>query len=151
MKKKWLIPLLGIGVLLLIVVAALIPSLLTPKPNVGLANGRLKPCPDKPNCVCSEYGTATAFIEPFSIEGLTNKTWSKVKDAIRELGGTIREESEEYLWAIFKTRFFRFVDDVELRLDEENGVIHVRSASRIGYSDLGVNRERVEAIREFLN
>lgn len=56
-------------------------------------------------------------------------------------------EDERYLWATFSTRIFRFIDDLELRLDEENGVMHVRSSSRVGYSDMGANRRRVEDLR----
>ena len=55
------------------------------------------------------------------------------------------------MWATFRTRFWRFVDDVELRLDEKGGVIHVRSASRVGKGDMGMNRKRVEELRKIFN
>lgn len=60
----------------------------------------------------------------------------------------IRRDEAAYLHAEFRSLIFRFVDDVEFLLDADAGVIHVRSASRLGYSDLGVNRRRVEAIRQ---
>jgi len=63
------------------------------------------------------------------------------------MGGKIVLEDGSYLWATFSTRIFRFIDDLELRMDEESDVIHVRSSSRVGYSDLGANRRRVEDLR----
>jgi uncharacterized protein (DUF1499 family) len=63
------------------------------------------------------------------------------------MGGRIEREGDGYLWASFATRIFRFVDDVEFRMVADQGTIHLRSASRVGYSDLGVNRRRVAEIR----
>ena len=63
------------------------------------------------------------------------------------MGGKIVLKDVFYLWAAFNTRTFCFVDDLELRIDKENGVIHVRSSSRVGYSDKGANRRRIEDIR----
>jgi len=63
------------------------------------------------------------------------------------MGGKIQEEHDGYLWATFTSRVFRFVDDVEFRMVPSDGIIHVRSGSRVGYSDLGVNRKRVEKLR----
>ncbi len=67
------------------------------------------------------------------------------------MGGKIEEEHDGYLWATFASRLFRFVDDVEFRMVSIDGIIHVRSASRVGYSDLGVNRRRVERLRTLFN
>lgn len=118
----------------------------------GLTDGRLAPCPDRPNCVCSEYpGHRAHFIEPLPLKQ------ESPEDAIREiqtlvisLGGEIRRTSDGYLAANFSSQLFRFVDDVEFRVDPENDKVHVRSASRVGHSDLGANRERVERIRQHL-
>lgn len=63
------------------------------------------------------------------------------------MGGKIVLEDDFYLWATFNTRIFRFVDDLELRMDKENGVIHIRSSSQVGYSDMGANRRRIENFR----
>jgi len=122
-------------------------SLTTGQPETGVVDGHLRPCPDKPNCVCSEDESASSFIEPLAFQGPTEEAWTKAMKAVLELGGTIEKETEDYLWATFKTRILRFVDDVELRMDRENKVIHLRSASRLGHSDLGVNRERIEALK----
>ena len=67
--------------------------------------------------------------------------------AVERMGGSVVTESDGYLHATFQTRFFRFVDDVELRLEESEKVIHIRSASRVGGSDFGANRKRVEKLR----
>ncbi len=72
---------------------------------------------------------------------------SLVKEVIIEMGGETQSENDAYLAATFTSGFFRFVDDVEIRIDMEASLIHVRSASRAGYSDMGVNQIRVEAIR----
>jgi uncharacterized protein (DUF1499 family) len=67
------------------------------------------------------------------------------------MGGKIQEEHEGYLWATFTSKVFRFVDDVEFRMVSADGIVHVRSGSRVGYSDLGVNRRRVEKLRTLFN
>jgi len=67
------------------------------------------------------------------------------------MGGKIEEEHDGYLWAIFTSRVFRFVDDVEFRMVSTDGMIHMRSGSRKGYSDLGVTRRRVEKLRTLFN
>lgn len=117
------------------------------KPSLGLLNGRLRPCPDRPNCVCSEDKDLPSYVKPLSLSGSAKSDWVKAKQIISEMGGKIIHEDDYYLWATFSTRIFRFIDDLELRMDKENRVIHVRSSSRVGYSDMGVNRRRVEDIR----
>lgn len=113
----------------------------------GLLGGRLRPCPDRPNCVCSEDRETTAWVKPLGFEGPPTKAWERLQITIREMGGKIQSQSDEYIWATFKTKVFRFVDDMEFRLVTDDGVIHVRSASRVGHSDLGLNRRRVEELR----
>ncbi len=116
--------------------------------NVGLVDGHLHPCPPRPNCVCSEGDrTATSWIAPFAVQGSPERAWQRLKEVVRDAGGAIADEGDGYLRATFTSRVFRFVDDVEFLLDEKEGVIQVRSASRLGYSDLGVNRKRVERLR----
>jgi len=146
MKRKILFGILGflfVGSLSLLI----LPSLFPGQAAVGIEDGRLKPCPDKPNCVCSENKAADSYIAPLSIHGSIHEAWTSAKQAIRELGGKFEKEGDGYLWATFRTRILRFTDDVELRMDEESRVIHVRSASRLGHSDLGVNKKRIESLR----
>ena len=120
-------------------------------PKVQLVDGRLRACPNSPNCVSSESDSASSRIEPLTFQGPPEKAWSDLKETIRDMGGEIQEEHDGYLWTTFISRLFRFVDDVEFRMVSTEGMIHVRSASRVGYSDLGVNRRRVEKLRTLIN
>jgi len=116
--------------------------------DLGAREGRLKPCPVSPNCVCSQATDASHAIAPLSYPGDGAQAFGRLEELVaRWPGAVIVNESEGYLHAEFATRWLRFVDDVELLLDPAARVIHVRSASRLGYSDLGTNRRRVEAIR----
>ena len=112
----------------------------------GLQDGRLRPCPDRPNCVSSEPG-APSPVAPLMFSGPPDQAWNRAKSTVEKLGGDIQEDTGTYLRATFTSRIFRFADDVEFRLVPEEGIIHVRSASRLGYSDFGVNRKRVERLR----
>lgn len=116
-------------------------------PDARLIGGRLSPCPDRPNCVSSESAAESARIAPLAFDGSPEKAWQKLKDAVHELGGKVQKEQPGYLWVTFTTRVFRFVDDAEFRMAPTEGVIHFRSSSRIGFSDLGVNRRRMEKLR----
>ena len=147
MVVKLLALLLVLGVLAGVLLAVL--SWSAKAPPLGLQDGRLRPCPATPNCVRSERGTApSGRIDPLRFAGEPGPAWRKAKQALEAMGGRIVSEQPEYLHAIFVSRFFRFVDDVELRLDRRAGVIQLRSASRAGHSDLGVNRRRMEALRK---
>jgi len=114
----------------------------------GLVSGALAPCPDKPNCVSSEAGEAADHqIAPLDYTGTdAEAAWSRIQQVIEKLGGKITLASDTYLAATFTSSVFRFVDDVECRLDPAKHQIQIRSASRVGHSDLGVNRKRVETI-----
>jgi uncharacterized protein (DUF1499 family) len=117
-------------------------------PSVSLVDGRLRPAPAKPNCVCSEAGTpADAAVAPLMFADAPDAAWARARTAVTALGGHVERDADDHLWATFRTRLLRFVDDLELRLDRAGGVIHVRSASRVGHSDLGTNRRRVEELR----
>ena len=109
--------------------------------------GKLADCPKTPNCVCSQASSPARYIEPLHFTGPSAIAWDKLQQVIAAMPrATIRTRDERYMHAEFRSRVFRFVDDVEFLLDE--GIIHVRSASRVGLSDLGVNRARVEEIRQ---
>ena len=110
----------------------------------GLKDGKLAPCGSKPNCVSSEADTQPEKqVRPLS--GSLNAA----KQAIIDLGGTITSETDTYVSATFMSKIYKFVDDVELR-DAGEGNVHIRSGSRVGYSDRGVNRKRVRAIRDIM-
>jgi len=117
--------------------------------QTGLADGRLAACPESPNCVCSQDTDARHAIAPLRYEGYSFERAREV--LIEVLSGMKRtrivEDTGTYLHVEFTSAVFRFVDDVEFLFDAGAGTIHMRSASRVGYYDLGVNRSRLEAIR----
>ena len=131
----------------LVCILAILSIISRRKPSVGMVAGRLRPCSARPNCVCSEDKDLPSYVNPLAFSGSAESSWERARRIIREMGGKIVREEDCYLWATFRTRVFRFIDDMELRLDEENDVIHVRSSSRVGYSDMGANRRRVEQLR----
>lgn len=150
-KMKIMLTLIAVFVVLFLVAGALLSIASREGGPAGLLAGRLHPCPGTPNCVCSEYPQDAAFIEPLPFGGDRGDAWSRAERAVIDLGGMISRLEDDYLAATFETTLFRFVDDVELRLDAEAGVIHIRSASRVGRSDLGANRKRVAVLRSRFN
>lgn len=119
----------------------------SPAAGLGVMHGALAPCPSSPNCVCSEASERSTSIAPLKFTEDPTRAWISAQAAITSLGGKIEKLEDAYLWASFQSKIFRFVDDLELRLDGDQKVIHVRSAARMGYSDFGVNAARVEALR----
>jgi len=118
----------------------------TAVPAAGMTS--LPACPDKPNCVSSLARDPAHSIAPYTYSGSVQDALHRLKTALAaEKRLTITTEQGDYLHAEARSLLFRFVDDVEFLLDPGHKQIHVRSASRTGYSDLGVNRRRVERIR----
>lgn len=116
--------------------------------QIGVTGSRLAACPDSPNCVSSQSADLRHAIDPLRYEGSAENARERLVTAVSGMKrARIVAAEERYLHAEFTSAFFRFVDDVEFLLDDGTKTIHVRSASRIGYSDLGVNRRRVEEIR----
>jgi len=113
----------------------------------GLESGTLAPCPDSPNCVCSE-DQGGAAIEPFALGEDPQASFEALVELIASRPRTeFVERRSDYAHAVVRTRLLGFKDDLELRLDRLAGVAQVRSVSRVGYSDLGANRARVESLR----
>lgn len=120
----------------------------TPPSHLGLKNERFAPCPDTPNCVNSQSSDADHHIEPLRYKGSREAAVEKLKDVIRSMERTrIIEATGRYMRVEFTSAIMRFVDDVEFCFPDDP-VVHVKSASRTGYSDFGVNRRRVETIRK---
>ncbi len=116
--------------------------------NLGVNNGKLAPCPNSPNCVSSQSSDVGHSIAPLTYSSSPEQAIAKLKSVINSLPRTkIITENKDYLYAEFKSALMGFVDDVEFYLDRKAKVIQVRSASRLGQSDLGVNRKRIETIR----
>jgi uncharacterized protein (DUF1499 family) len=139
--RGWMVP-LG-------VVAALATCAGCAPEGLGVKAGRLAPCPSSPNCVSSQE-TGSHAIEPLTIPGDPDAHWGKLVALLgKRSDTTIRESSADYARVEFRT-FLGFVDDAEFLLDRNARVVHIRSASRLGYSDLGKNRRRIEEVREAL-
>lgn len=133
---------------LLLVGGALALSLASRRPvEVGLVDGRLRPCPDTPNCESSEGPEAS--VAPLALGDDPVGSFAALVALVRTLpDATPREARADYAHVVFRTPLLGFRDDLELRLDRELGVAHVRSASRVGRSDLGANRARIDHLRE---
>ncbi|PSB00980.1 DUF1499 domain-containing protein [Merismopedia glauca] len=118
--------------------------------TLGVKDGKLAPCPSSPNCVSSQAPSSDKqhWIEPISFRSTPETALANLKSVVQGMkGAEIISETGDYLYAEFTSALMGYVDDVEFYLDRNGGVIHVRSASRLGKSDLGVNRKRVEEIR----
>ena len=112
---------------------------------------RLAPCPSSPNCVSSLGDSENHAIAPYRYE----KTLAEAKGVLKQVFGELSrtgliQEEEDYLHYEVRSFLFRFVDDVEILFDDTTKTIHFRSASRVGYSDFGVNRKRMEEVRTLL-
>ena len=119
--------------------------------NLGITDSELTPCPSSPNCVSSDDPDNAHKIPPFQFDGPPTEVWKVVRELVSELPRTrIVNETSDYLHAECRSALFGFVDDLELHLRPTEKIIAIRSASRLGYSDLGVNRRRVEALRDSL-
>jgi uncharacterized protein (DUF1499 family) len=120
--------------------------------NLGVKNGYLSPCPETPNCVVSQNADATHAIAPIEYHSdldTARETLLKVLSVVPRT--EVVEQTDNYLRVQSKSRIFKFVDDVEFYFPSDENVIHVRSASRVGQSDLGVNRRRIKQIRLAMN
>ena len=124
--------------------------------GLGVKDGKLKPPSRTPNSASSQamlwpegdYASAYARIEPLPLRGDSTGAMTRLHTLVASWpGARIVEERPDYLRAEFSTRWLRFVDDAEFWLDPAGGVIHVRSASRLGRKDFGANRARIEALR----
>jgi uncharacterized protein (DUF1499 family) len=113
-----------------------------PPQNIGVRDGRLIACPESPNCV-SSYESS----EEHAIAALDGNLNQVQQILVAMDGANIVEQSNNYLYAEFTSSLMGYVDDVEFLYDAANNTTQVRSASRVGYSDMGANRSRIEAIR----
>ena len=120
--------------------------------NLGVHDGKLAPCPATPNCVSSQSMDKEHAVEPFLFSGTPAQAMTGLKQVLSAMPRTrIVTATETYLHAEFTSALFRFVDDVEFWIDTDTNTIHLRSASRLGKSDLGVNRKRIEELRRAIN
>ena len=117
--------------------------------NLGVKDGRLAPCKRTPNCVSSQAdpGDREHYIAPIAFRG----SMPALREAVESMArATVISAGADYLYAEYRTRLMRYVDDLELYYDRAAGLVHVRSASRLGRRDFGVNRRRVEELRALI-
>ncbi|MBF0705123.1 DUF1499 domain-containing protein [Alkalihalobacillus hwajinpoensis] len=117
--------------------------------QLGVKEGKLAPCPDKPNCVSSQSTDEKHGMKPIPFNGTAEEAIAKIKTILTNRKRTeIVEERKDYIRAEEKSKLFKFVDDIEFYIDTANESIHFRSASRTGYSDMGVNKKRMNEVKE---
>lgn len=120
-------------------------------PSDALDGPLLLDCPDRPNCVSSQSLSPSHSVVPFSFTRDPKEVIPIVLKIVETMErASVISSTETYLHVEFRSRIFRFVDDVEFKVDPETRTLQVRSASRLGYSDWNVNRKRVENIRNLL-
>ena len=118
--------------------------------NLGVKDGKLADCPETPNCVSSQADPSDSehYIQGFPCSMAAPDVIAKLKSIVESMERTeIINATDTYLYAEFTSKLMGYVDDVEFYVDASKSLVHVRSASRLGRSDLGVNRKRIESIR----
>ena len=119
------------------------------KKPIGIIDGKFHPCPKSPNCVSTQSTDEKHRMEPIQYSSTVDEAKGKIRNIITSFKRTkLITETENYLHFEFRTATFKFVDDVEFYLDDKEKLIHFRSAARLGWSDMGVNRKRMGKIRE---
>ncbi|PKH04454.1 DUF1499 domain-containing protein [Psychromonas sp. MB-3u-54] len=120
-------------------------------PQSSRTTGIIESCPDSPNCVSSDAADKNHFIMPFQLATTAEKAWPIVIEVIMELPrSNIIQQTDSFLAVECRSAVLAFVDDLKLQLRANEGIIAVYSASRIGYSDFGVNHDRIEVLRAAL-
>ncbi len=143
MKIVYLI-LVAIAVVILFMA---IKNIKTPA-GLGVVDGKLLPLPKSPNAVSSQTEDMDKKVDPFPFKSNLNKTKEGIKKALLSYGGIeIIKETTDYIHAVSTTGRMKFHDDLEFYFDHKAGLVHFRSASRVGYSDMGVNKERYDRLK----
>jgi uncharacterized protein (DUF1499 family) len=143
MKLKIVLIILGIIACLMFIKNNTMPR------NLGVNNGKLAKMPSSPNAVSSQAKNEEKQVAPLSYIEDKSKSKLKIESIIGEYqSAEIITNTENYIHVVFSTSKMRFKDDVEFYFDDENKVVHYRSASRIGYSDMGMNRARYDEVAD---
>jgi uncharacterized protein (DUF1499 family) len=139
---------LVLGLIVLVGLSGCASSASPAQSTFDAQSGQFAPCPDSPNCVSTAATDEEHAIEPYSFNGSATDAKAKMVSVINDMPRTkIVGETDNTLLVEFRSSVFRFVDDVEFFFDEADSLVQYRSASRTGYSDMGVNRKRMEEIR----
>jgi len=119
--------------------------------HLGPVNGHLAECPPTPNCVSSSSQDSEHQMAPLRFSSPPEKLIRDLKSILHKTeGARIITVEDHYIYAEFTSKVFRFVDDVEFLVDPKTQTLHFRSASRVGHSDLGINRKRIESLKTAL-
>jgi uncharacterized protein (DUF1499 family) len=122
---------------------------MTQPAGLGVADGRLAPMPKSPNAVSTQAVDERKKVAPFPFKSDLQETQEAIRSILRAYGGIqIVQDERLYIHAVSTTSTMRFHDDLEFYFDEEKGIVHFRSASRVGYSDMGLNRKRYNSLIE---
>lgn len=125
---------------------------LSPEPDIpGVDDGQLAPCPESPNCVSTQAdpGDSEHYIEPVSFDGDVDTARQRMVAILQGMDRTTIETAEgNMIHATARSLIMGFIDDVVIYFDEATNTVHMRSAARLGYSDMGVNRNRIEQIKQ---
>ncbi len=142
---KWLLMLIGIVAISMLIWFLFLAHQSKNVPKLGLVNGQLATCRQGSNCVNS--ADAASGIAAISFKGTAAEGWADMHKTLMVVDGAVQQHTDNYLWATFTTPLFGYVDDVELLMEPDQQRFQIRSASRVGRSDFGANRDRVAAIR----
>ena len=136
-----------LATLILFVIAGMIWARTASRPELGIQDGKLLPLPNTPNCVATQSGNTNQKMSPLSYSDNRETAQSRLIKILNQLPNTTLVTNEPgYIWVIFRSSFFGFPDDVEFQfIDNE---IHFRAAARLGRSDFGVNRKRMNTIKQ---
>ena len=137
-------------VILLLALATLFSACSGTKPlDIGVKDGQFRDCPSSPNCVSTQTTSKKHKMNPIPYTQSLEEAKAKLLQVIADIPRTtVTENKDNYIHSEFKSKLMKYVDDVEFYFDDKQKVIHFRSASRKGYSDLGVNRKRMTAVTE---
>jgi uncharacterized protein (DUF1499 family) len=118
-------------------------------PTLGVTNGQFQPISKKPNNVSSQTDVPEKHVAPLPTKASKEATMKALVEATKQYGPVeVIEQTEDYLYVVFTTALMKYHDDVEFYIDDEHKEVHFRSASRAGYSDMGLNRERYNKLAE---
>lgn len=146
---KILVGIAVVGLAVLFIIRWAVRAISPPPEELGAVEGRLAPCPDSPNCVSSQADDPVHQVEPLSYSGSLTEAKADLKQVIDSLPRTeVVTNRPDYIHITSRSFLFGFIDDTEFYFDESTQTIQVRAAARLGYSDFGVNRKRVQTIRE---
>ena len=147
MKYLLIIPILITAIALFMVVKNVkMPS------GLGVKDGKLADLPKSPNAVSSFTEDPKKRVEPLQFKTSLSDAKERIKKALLAYGDIeIKSETDNYIYAVSSTSMMRYHDDLEFLFDEKNGVVHFRSASRVGYSDMGMNRKRYDRLAQLFD